>query len=191
MMIPTALVPIRIAPLAKTRLAHLVPGSQREALMVELLGRVVQVLLDSGLRVVVLSPHLIEVSDAVEVWNDEAVGLNAAIDRAVGRAGVPVLVMHADLPRVSVDDVDVVLDAPGDIVIARSRDGGTNALLLRARLRPAFGPRSALVHARRARDAGLRATVIDRPGLALDVDDAAGLISSSWRRTSSSRRPIP
>jgi len=190
-MLPTALVPVRISPLSKSRLAHLLPGRDRAVLVRELFDRVVDVLLACGLRVVVLAPDEMGRRPDVETWTDEAVGLNAALGAAVDRAGVPVLIVHADLPDITTEDVFAVLDAPGDVVIARARDGGTNALLLRSRLRPAFGRLSALRHAQRARAAGLRATVIDRPGLALDVDDGAALTASSSPRPSSSRRPTP
>jgi 2-phospho-L-lactate guanylyltransferase len=194
-MLPTALVPVRISPVAKSRLAHLIPGRDRAILVRGLLDRVVDVLLACGLRVVVLSPDRAPDGAAgrtdVETWTDEAEGMNAALRAAVKRAGVPVLIVHADLPNITTEDVFAVLDAPGDVVIARARDGGTNALLLRSELRPAFGRSSALRHAQRARAAGLRATVIDRPGLALDVDDGAALTASSSPRPSSSRRPTP
>jgi 2-phospho-L-lactate guanylyltransferase len=161
-------------------------------LVLDLFGRVVEALQGAGLHVVAVAPHAIEVPDGVECWIDEATGLNAAMGRAIERTGVPVMVVHADLPAVTADDIRAVLDTPGDVVIARARDGGTNALLLRAKLRPSFGPRSALVHAQRARAAGLRTVVLDRPGLALDVDDAAGLTSSSSsQQTSSSLRRSP
>jgi 2-phospho-L-lactate guanylyltransferase len=194
-MLPTTLVPIRISPFSKSRMAHLMAGRDRALLVRGLLDRVIDVLLDCDLRVVVLAPEgapeEAEWRPDVETWTDEAVGLNAALGAAVERAGVPVLIVHADLPDITTEDVFAVLDAPGDIVIARARDGGTNALLLRSELRPAFGRLSALRHAQRARAAGLRATVIDRPGLALDVDDGAALTASSSPRPSSSRRPTP
>ena len=144
---------------------------------------VVDVLRACDLRVVALSPQPLAAAGAVETWTDAASGLNAALDAAVVRAGTPVLIVHADLPLVAPDDIEDVLRTAGDVVIARARDGGTNALLMRTRIRCAFGTSSALAHASRARAAGLRASVIDRPGLALDVDDEAALTAAStaWR----------
>ena len=102
--------------------------------------------------------------------------------------GTPVLVVHADLPRVAADDIEALLDTDGDIVIGRARDGGTNALLMRERICCAFGASSALAHAARARAAGLRTHVLDRPGLALDVDDGRSTSSASSRRCFFPRR---
>jgi 2-phospho-L-lactate guanylyltransferase len=194
-MLPVALVPVRLTPLAKRRLAHKLPAAERTGLVLALFNRVVAALQGAGLDVVALAPHDVDVPDGVELWIDEAPGLNGAIGRAVERTGIPVMVVHADLPDVTAADVTSVLSIPGDVVIARARDGGTNVLLLRSKLRPSFGPNSALLHAQRARAAGLRTIVVDHPGLALDVDDAAGLTASSSPAssllTSSSRRPLP
>jgi 2-phospho-L-lactate/phosphoenolpyruvate guanylyltransferase len=202
--LPTAIVPLRAGPTAKRRLAGLLGPDERRELMRALLDHVLTVLDAAGLRVVVLSADPVELSAdpigplvGAEVWPDRASGLNASLDDAIDRTSTPVLIVHADLPAVQASDIRALLDEPGDVVIARSRDGGTNALLMRERIRCAFGPSSSLAHASRARASGLRARVIDRPGLALDVDDEASLnASSSWPsvaslRSSTSRRPGP
>lgn len=184
-MLATALVPVRMSPVAKRRLAHVADARERTDLMRDLFEHVVGVLGEAGLAVVALAPHALEPLDGVEVWRDGASGLNAAVDDALDRTGLPVLIVHADLPALAVSDVHALFDSAADVVIGRARDGGTNALLLRGRIRPAFGPGSALAHAGRARAAGLRAQVIDRPGLAADVDDEAALIV--WRGAASQR----
>jgi 2-phospho-L-lactate guanylyltransferase len=66
----------------------------------------------------------------------------------------------------------------GTAVIGRAHDGGTNALWVcpATALVPAFGAAgSAAVHAARARDHGLAAVLLDRPGIAHDVDTPADL----------------
>ena len=171
---PPALIPVRTGPTAKRRLAHVLRADERASLVVDLLSHVVEVLATAGLRIVVLSPEPIEIEGA-ELWTDEAPGLNAAITAALGRLGAPALVVHADLPLLSPADVQALLDDDADIVIARSYDGGTNGLLMRTLIRPAFGVGSAAMHADRARRDGLRAKVLDIPGFALDVDDEVGL----------------
>jgi 2-phospho-L-lactate guanylyltransferase len=161
-----------------------IDAAARRDLISRLSEHVMEVLGSLGLRVVALTPQpdQLDVLSGQEVWADEATSLNAAIDRAVDRTGLPALVIHGDLPFVSSDDVNAMIDAPADVVIARARDGGTNALLMRKRIRSAFGTRSALAHAARARASGLRTHVIDRPGLALDVDDEASLSASASSR---------
>ena len=178
---PTAIVPIRMGPSVKRRLAHVLPPADRRALVRTMFDRVVDVLGDCGLHVVALSPRPLDAEDVVETWIDSGDGLNEVLDDAVLRAGTPLLIVHGDLPLVTPDDIHAVLASDADVVIGRARDGGTNALLMRALIRCAFGASSALAHAARARASGLRARVIDRPTLALDVDDEASLIASGWR----------
>jgi 2-phospho-L-lactate/phosphoenolpyruvate guanylyltransferase len=179
-MLPTALVPARLGPGSKSRLAHVLGAPERAELARRLFDHVVEMITSAGLRVIVLSPHPIDTD--VEVWPDATTGLNAAVDKAVQRIAAPVLVVHADLPLVTADDLLELIDTQGDIVIARARDGGTNALLMRKRMSSAFGPRSALAHAARARSLGLTASVVDIERLAIDVDDEAAL--SLWRSVS-------
>ena len=187
---PTVVVPVRTEPTVKRRLAHVLDPQERRELVRAMFGHVIGVLSDCGLRVVALSPRPLAPDVDIETWIERGRGLNAAIDEATLRTGAPVLIVHADLPLVARNDIEAVLAAPGDVVIARARDGGTNALLMRTRIRSAFGASSALAHAARARAAGLRAHVIDRPGLALDVDDEASLIASGWKPSAGMfRRP--
>ena len=188
-MLPTALVPIRTG--AKRRLAHAIAPEPRRRLVEELFDHVVGVLRTAGLRTIALSPTPPAETTADEVWLDAATGLNAALDRAVRTLGPPVLIVHADLPAIGVQDVHALLATSGDVVIARARDGGTNALFMREAIRCSFGPSSAVAHARRARERGLRAVVVDRPGLALDVDDEASLTLASKFLGSSFARPRP
>lgn len=171
---PTALIPVRTGPTAKRRLAHVLGPRERAELVRTLLDRVVTVLSDAGLRVVLLMPEREDISGA-EVMTDQAHGLNAAVAAAIDRLGTPLLVVHADLPLLAASDVSRLLQDGADVVVARSYDAGTNGLLLRQPIRPAFGRASAAMHADRARRAGLAASVLDIPGFALDVDDEIGL----------------
>jgi 2-phospho-L-lactate guanylyltransferase len=173
--LPTALIPIRTGRTAKRRLAHVLGPDERDALVRSLFDHVAAVVLEAGLRTVALTPGSIQPPDGVEVWPDEGAGLNRAVQAALLRTGVPVLVVHADLPLLSPADVDCVLASEADVVIARSEDGGTNGLLMRRLITPAFGSGSATLHASGARGAGLRVHVLDTPGFATDVDDEVGL----------------
>ncbi len=177
-MLPTALIPVRIARTAKRRLAHVLGPQERMGLVRALFEHVVSVVQDAGLPLVVLSPNEISDLDGVEVWPDAKAGLNGAIDAALRRLGAPVFVIHGDLPLLGPADIDRVLGADADVVIARARDGGTNGLLLRRLIAPAFGPDSAAAHAARARASSLRTHVVDTPGFAMDVDDETSLSAS-------------
>ncbi|MEX2539915.1 MAG: 2-phospho-L-lactate guanylyltransferase, partial [Actinomycetota bacterium] len=166
---PTALVPVRLAPTAKRRLAHVLSPDQRIALVRRTFEHVVDVLQRAGCSVVALTPEPLDVPQGVEVWTDEGPGLNRAVALAAQRLGPPLLVAHADLPWLETTDVERLIDAEGDVIIARAHDGGTTGLLLRRLIDPAYGPGSALRHSRSARSAGLTALVVDIPGFARDV----------------------
>lgn len=185
---PPALIPVRLGPTAKRRLAHVLDAGRRAELVRGLLDHVIDVLMQVGSRIVVLTPEATDVAGA-DVWVDQAPGLNAAVAAAVDVLGAPVLVVHADLPLLAPADVDAVISDGADVVIARSYDGGTNGLLLRSSLRPAFGAGSALMHSRRARGAGLVASVLDVPGFAIDVDDEVGLSACGTVRAFPHTRP--
>ena len=107
-------------------------------------------------------------------------GMNAAVrlgTRSLAAGGAEAaLILMADLPLARAADLEAVLGAapPGrGVTLVPSRDGtGTNALLVRppAALAPRLGPGSLARHRAGAARRGLRATVLERPALALDVD---------------------
>ena len=86
-----------------------------------------------------------------------------------------VLYLSGDLPLVrSADITRLVEDAPDPgVVVARARDGGTNALLVRPAnaISSMFGQQpNASGHARPVAGHGFPALIVDIPGLVLDVD---------------------
>jgi 2-phospho-L-lactate guanylyltransferase len=87
-----------------------------------------------------------------------------------------VLVVPADLPLITPEDVKVMLAHANDppvVVVAPDRHRqGTNALLVCpvGLIDYDFGPNSFQRHCLRAEQAGARLEVVDLPSLALDVD---------------------
>lgn len=116
---------------------------------------------------------------------DPGNGLNAAIasafDEAATGGATRVLIIHADLPRVSTQDIELlVAAAPGAVAIAPDRHGiGTNALSLplpqAAGFTFAFGTDSFARHSAEAQRLGLPIETIHSQGLAHDVDEPADL----------------
>jgi 2-phospho-L-lactate guanylyltransferase len=183
-----AVVPLRDGVSGKSRLAaHLTP-ERRRALVVDLarhvLGalaaypfdEIVVVTADPEFTAEVLGDLLPPVTVLAEPPGRP--GLNAALDGARDYVrdttwGARLLVAHADLPLLAGDDVDALLHARADVVVATDRHGtGTNLLLL-----PAdadydfrFGTGSRAAHVAEAEARGLRAVVVDRPGTAADLD---------------------
>lgn len=115
--------------------------------------------------------------------------LRQAQRAAVDGGATQLLIVPADLPLVQAADVEALLVASpaAGIVVAPDRAAdGTNALLLSPpdAMTPAFGVASFERHLARARAAGLRRAIVERAGLALDLDtpaDVAALLAQTER----------
>ncbi|MDX1620343.1 MAG: 2-phospho-L-lactate guanylyltransferase [Nitriliruptorales bacterium] len=182
-----ALVPLRSPGVGKTRLAAEGLGStERARLSAAMLADVTHALRNSDLDAVVVAAAGPEAAAA-----GAALGLDVlvdppnvrSLDAAVAAAQVrlrgvgSLVVVMADLPRLTPDDVETVLRAEGEVVIAPTRDGGTGALL---RTPPniigtAYGKRSAYRHRNLAERAGATVATVRTDGFRQDVDTLADL----------------
>jgi 2-phospho-L-lactate guanylyltransferase len=110
-----------------------------------------------------------------------ALGLNGQLERAIERLRADgtvrdrLLIVHADLPLVRDGTFETLAaedPGPGSVVMVRSRDGGTNAMLLHppGRFALAYGPGSFERHAAAARAAGLRIVQSENREIKLDLD---------------------
>jgi 2-phospho-L-lactate/phosphoenolpyruvate guanylyltransferase len=148
--------------------------------------RLSQELFEHVVRVLQQAPTLREVALLSDMrlnrWQgpfirDEGRGLNAELNALVeSQRPTRLLVIHADLPLVSADDIAALIMGDGvACTIAPDRHGtGTNALAL---VEPsgfdfAFGPNSFTRHCAAAEG---KARVVTRLGLGLDIDTAADL----------------
>ena len=106
--------------------------------------------------------------------------LNLALKRATvllrSSAVSTILVLPADLPLLTPDDVRALLDAlpsPPAVVLAPNESGtGTNGLVVSplGAIEYAYGPNSFEHHVKLAEAADVAVAVVKRPGLARDVD---------------------
>lgn len=170
-----AIVPVKGLDGAKTRLAPLLAEPERARLVVEMLDRVLAACreADAIARTLLVTPDPALRRDGVDVLLDagtghaDAVALALADPRAAGGA----LVVMADCPLATGEALDALAAAARPLALVPSRDGGVNALALRAvdAFRPRFGV-PAETTAAEARAAGLEPAVLDEPLLALDVD---------------------
>ena len=127
-------------------------------------------------RTWVVSPDPVEGADWIR---DPGGGQGAAVEAALREIGPgPVLVVNADLPFLTADDLRALNRAipESGVALAPARDGTTNALGLSdtTLFAPLYGPGSAArfrAHAERAVD-------VVRPGLRDDVDTPADLVTS-------------
>lgn len=135
----------------------------------------------AGLYVAVLTsdPQIAGLSGVTVIDEDPSLsGLNAQLESAILRIEAPasgLLILHADLPLATPGAVlGFLSQAPPapSVTIVKSRDGGTNAMLLRPprRFSLAYGTNSAELHIAAAEASGLAVRVVDIPALALDLD---------------------
>ena len=96
-------------------------------------------------------------------------GLNAAAHAGVAAVSGSWMVVHADLPTLGVEDIIAAEQlASRTMMIAPSRDGGTSLIGSSGCPQPfRYGPGSFRRHLSAARG---QATILLRPGLALDLD---------------------
>ncbi len=170
----TAIVPVKTLATAKGRLARFLAPAERRALVQAMLDDVLAALLAARniARVGVVSADAAVLAQAaargVETLIDQHGDLNAALTAAT-------LVLHADVPLVTPDEIEQLVaagQAPPSAVLAPSRDGGTNALLSCPPLALPFrfGADSLAQHSAMARLHGIRLRQFHRPGLELDID---------------------
>jgi 2-phospho-L-lactate guanylyltransferase len=182
-----AIVPVKPLRRGKSRLAGVLGEAERTALNRLLLERTIKTLSETKEvgEVLVVSRDssalaLARDLGARTVQEDGAPSLNTALRRATVVAQVyasrGVLVVPADLPLLSVDDVTTLLQRAVDppvVVIAPDRHHrGTNALLLSPAdlIQYDFGGNSFHRHCEQARKAGARLEIVELPTLGLDLD---------------------
>lgn len=195
-----ALVPIKPRALCKSRLASVLPPTQREALVCALLKRVLATLRSTPEidQIALLSSGHYEVVEGVRLLPDQGselnVSLEAGVDQAIAEGASTVLIIPADLPWLCVNDVRILLAKArlAGIALAPDRhERGTNALCMQALFRMSlqFGNESFSKHCEAAARLGLpaaagngirgsmprfdEASCIRTRGLGFDLDTAA------------------
>ena len=183
-----AIVPVKPLRRGKSRLAGSLNADERTQLNRALLQHSLETL--SGVpgvnEVLVVSrdPNALAIArehGARTVQEDGTPHLNTALKRATVVAQVyatqGVLILPADLPLVTREDIQVLLDRavkPPVVVIAPDRHGkGTNALVIAPAglIEYDFGENSFQRHCERVKQAGARLEVVELPSLGLDLDE--------------------
>lgn len=195
----TAVIPLKALATAKGRLATALSAPQRRHVVESMATHVIRTCLrcDAVDEVLVVAGDE-EAAELARRLGAEATivdegGLAAALSAAdqLLATRMATIVVVADLPLVTAEDLVAVVAAAGDegpaVVIAPTHDGGTGALLRRPPtvIGTGYGLDSARRHQRRADRSGARTVVLQREGLAFDVDTPAQLIAR-WPR-----RPTP
>ena len=182
-----AIVPVKPLRRSKSRLSPVLGIEERAALSREMLGRVLSVL--AGLPEIERTLLVSRDSEAMALARQHGartlaerppIDLNQALAQAtrvaVASGASAVVVVPADLPLVTSDELQELIalrTPPPVVVLAPDRRGeGTNALLASPAglIEYAFGPFSLDRHRDLAIAAGARVVILERPGLALDLD---------------------
>jgi 2-phospho-L-lactate guanylyltransferase len=182
-----AIVPVKPLKRGKSRLAGILTEEERTQLNQDLLEKTLKTLSEikelEQVLVVSRDPHALTIArnyGAKTVQEDGQPHLNTALTRATVMAQLHsphgVLVLPADLPLLTSDDVLALIDRavrPPVVVIAPDRHRkGTNALLMvpPSLIEYDFGDGSFERHCERARQVGAKLEIVELPSLALDLD---------------------
>ena len=182
-----AIIPIKSASDAKMRLASALPPVRRTALVRAMLAHVVASAEAARTidHVGLIGPSRHGLPETLPLLVDPGEGLNAALAAALAHAAAKgaarVVILPADLPQLTANDINLLAAAPaGTIAIASDRHGtGTNALSLplpaACGFTFAFGSDSCALHHAEAARLGLGLEEVCSAGLANDVDLPADL----------------
>lgn len=196
-----AVVPVKQFDLAKGRLADVLDEAERRTLARAMLEDVLEALAATEaverILVVTREPEvaaLAREAGAVTVA-ETGQGLNAAVrtgaEAALAGEAAGILVVHGDLPLARAADFTMLLAlhrtapavtiAPDDV-----RDGSNCLAVSPPDLIPfRFGTASFTAHRAEAKARGVEARVVERPGLALDVDRLEDLRATTEAATES------
>ena len=181
-----ALVPVKARGTGKQRLSTVLDATARSSLMQAMVQHVLEVL-DQCVaieRIAVVTPDREKLPENVRWLADAGREVNrelrAALDFLAALGVRRVALVSADLPLIAADEVSalVAASAAGKIALAPDRHGsGTNALALSlpTSFQPHFGPDSLERHVAEAAQLAVEAVLVERPGLAFDVDEPEDL----------------
>jgi 2-phospho-L-lactate guanylyltransferase len=188
-----AIVPLRSLAGGKARLGEAIDAEEREELLVGMLRQTIGLLLDlqacRAVHVVSTDPRVLPVAADCgarplrQLDGDLNAGLLVARDVAIADGASAVLIVPADLPLLSVEALDRLIEAADAalaagsgramVVIAPSdARAGTNALLLSPPdvIAPQFGVTSFEAHVRAAASVEASLQVVTDPALGFDLD---------------------
>lgn len=188
---------------AKSRLGEVLTEREREEFALHMLIDVLAAIADSEIadvEIIATCPkdELVEdlkrrgglnlLSELTIAFNEDKRGLNEFLNEVLRAEQEPVLIIMADIPLVSGQCINRLLEHPEEVVIAPGRKGGTNALLLR---RPnaftvSYYGISYTEHIQLAKQKKLSYAIHDSFALSTDIDEVDDLIEVLIHGTGSS-----
>ena len=168
----------------KSRLAGVLDGQSRKSLIMSLLERVLEASMNSSSRDVYVIGGGYEVADicgrvGANWLNSDSGNLNFDVSAGIAeitQAGNGTIYLPGDLPFVTSDDIDSVINRSenGDlaVLVASESDGGTNCVLFpyQTKLIPLLGLDSYRKHYEYAVGHGILFESIRPAGLLIDLD---------------------
>ncbi len=160
---------------AKSRLSMLLAPEERARLARLMLDDITGVLRQAGLQVVLLTTTPFDYDAGVVVSEKD---LNAALNDFLRAETEPVMIIMADVPLITADNVRDMMGSRADVVIAPGRGGGTNAQFIKdpQKYHVDYYGASFLDHVRIAGDSGLTVEVFDSFNASSDIDEASDLV---------------
>jgi 2-phospho-L-lactate/phosphoenolpyruvate guanylyltransferase len=170
-----AIVPYKVAN-AKSRLSTLLTPEERAELARLMLRDITGALTAAGLRVTLLATGPFEWEDADVVVSEKE--LNEALNDYLAAHDAPVMIIMADVPLTTEQNVRDMLATNADLVISPGRGGGTNAQLIRRpdKYHVDYYGASYLDHVRIAEENGLSVATFDSFNMSTDIDETYDLV---------------
>lgn len=179
----------------KTRLSSVLNAAERKWFARAMLQDVLDAITATSNIPVVLSTAALDIDANTRL--DER-PLNQAVNAVLDETGsTPIAVVMADLALATPSALRELLDAEGDLVLARGVGGGTNALVTRhSRFRVDYHGASYRDHRAAAEDLGASIAEIDSYCLGMDIDEPGDLAeillhadgrAADWLRTAGVR----
>jgi 2-phospho-L-lactate guanylyltransferase len=201
-----AIIPVKPLSRAKSRLESVLSPAERQQLAETMFHRVLSAVKDTpqvaGALVISRDPRALALArdmGAHTVQESGAPELNNALMRATqvvaGWRGGAVLILPADLPLITPEDLSGMIEIGQDlqsVVIATDQhEDGPNAMLVRppGLIQYAYGPGSYQRHMAIAKEAGAKVKRYQSERLALDIDVPADL-EAYYRLSGSSQEAL-
>jgi len=187
-----AIIPVKRLSEAKSSLSEALTLAQRREFVLRMLADVLNAVrgAHSVIGTIVVSPdeEVMKFAQANGAFDVAEPGielnkaLKLAVDYAVAEEASSVLILPSDLPLLMAADVENIIamaSSPRAVVIAPSKDNGTNALFLRPPdvMNLRFGGESFPSHIAEARAVGIRPHIYRSITVATDIDDITDLPS--------------
>lgn len=189
-MLVYAVVPVKSLSASKKRLSSVLSPQERGQLTLAMLEDVLNALQASTVNDIVVVSNDLSVNDFVGKFGAKYLaqkisGLNSAIEEAtewsVQQGAEAVLVLPADIPLLSSEDIDRIVKMGNrgkhNVVLSSSYNGGTNALFLSPPnlIRLCFGAKSFSKHIREAQSKGVCLRFYYSANVASDIDSSQDL----------------